>query len=110
MACRDSRDSERSLPALILSRHTKKALNHAPCVLPGSSQLVGYTPSHSRSCEVRRAEHVCGKQNAAQTFLSLAMVVVILLSVNSGVKQYKSYRRQNLYEKYYHELSADKSE
>jgi len=38
------------------------------------------------------------------------MVVVILLSVNSGVKQYKSYRRQNLYEKYYHELSADKSE
>lgn len=52
----------------------------------------------------------CGTAKTAQTFLSLSMVVVILLSVNGAVKKYKSYRRQNLYEKYYNELSADKSE
>jgi hypothetical protein len=45
-----------------------------------------------------------------QAFLSFATVIVLLLSANYAVKSYKTWRRQHLYEKYYHELSADKTE
>jgi hypothetical protein len=90
-----------------MSRH--KTLGQSVCVSPGTrTASIVCLLSRARGGDELSAGDCGGK--TAQKFLSLATVVVILLSVNSAVKQYKSYRRQNLYEKYYNELSADKSE